>query len=56
MTITNELVQIFSKDGEKKGILYQNGQIEMYTLKKATKQDVQELLEIGTIMGQVIEK
>ena len=55
MTVTNELVQIFTKDGEKVGILYQNGQIEMYTLKKATKQDVQELLETS-IMGQVIEK
>lgn len=46
MTITNELVQIFYKDGEKVGILYQNGQVEIYTLKKATKQDVQDLLEV----------
>lgn len=43
---TSELVTIFHQDGEKIGLLYQNGQVEMYTLKKASKQDVQDLLEV----------
>jgi hypothetical protein len=44
--VTNELVQIFWEDGEKIGMLHQNGQIELYTLKKATKQDTLEFLEV----------
>lgn len=46
--ITNELVNIFWEDGQKVGMLYQNGQIEMYTLKPASKQDVANLLETET--------
>lgn len=49
MTITNELVQIFWENGEKKAMLFQNGHIEMYTLKPVTKQDVQTLLEIDKV-------
>lgn len=46
MTKTNELVTIFHQDGEKVGMLYQNGSIEMYRLVKASKTDVAELLEV----------
>lgn len=43
--VTNELVQIFWEDGEMVGLLYQNGEVKLYTLKRATKADVAELLE-----------
>lgn len=45
METTNELVTIFWRDKQKVGMLHQNGQIEMYTLKPASKADVAELLE-----------
>lgn len=37
------------EDGEKQAMLYQNGQIEVYMLKKATKADVAELLEVDLV-------
>ena len=43
---TSELVTIFHDDGQKVGMLYQNGEVELYTLKKASKQDVVDLLEV----------
>ncbi len=46
MKTTSELVTIFWRDGEKVGLLYQNGHVEMYTLKVASKADVAELLEV----------
>ena len=43
---TNEVVQIAWEDGQKVAMLHQNGDIEIYTLKRATKQDVERLLEV----------
>lgn len=45
----SELVHVCYEDGEKQAMLYQNGQIEVYMLKKATKADVAELLEVDVI-------
>lgn len=47
--VTNELVQIFWEDDEMVAMLHQNGEIKLYRLKKGTKQDVQDLLEIPQI-------
>lgn len=47
--VTSELVNIFWEDGQKVGLLYQNGALEMYKLKKANKQDVADLLETEII-------
>lgn len=47
--VTNELVQIFWEDGQKIAMLHQNGQIELYTLKPATKQDVTSILEADNV-------
>lgn len=49
MKVTHELVQIFWQEGEKAGMLYQNGKIEMYVLKPASKQDVAALLEADNV-------
>lgn len=43
---TSELVIICHEDGQKVGMVYQNGSVEIYTLKPANKQDVIELLEV----------
>lgn len=45
----SELVHVCYEDGEKQAMLYQNGQIEVYMLKKATKADVAELLEVDLV-------
>lgn len=42
---TNELVQIAWEDGQKVAMLHQNGSIEIYKLKPASKADVAEILE-----------
>lgn len=44
--VTSELVSIFWQDGQKVGMLYQNGVLEMYSLRKATKADVATLLQV----------
>lgn len=44
--VTNELVQIFWEDSEMKAMLHQNGEIKIFVLKTATKQDIQDLLDI----------
>lgn len=43
--VTSELVNIFWEDGKMVGLLHQNGRIEVYRLKEASKQDVADLLE-----------
>lgn len=43
--VTSELINIFWEDGQKVGMLYQNGIIEIYTIKPANKADVARLLE-----------
>lgn len=45
---TSELVQIAWEDGQKVAMLHQNGEIEVYALKPATKQDMLEILEVET--------
>jgi hypothetical protein len=45
---TSELVSICTEEGEKIAMLHQNGEIEIYTLKKASKQDIADLLETNT--------
>lgn len=42
----SELVHVCYEDGQKVAIIYQNGQLEAYTLKPVTKQDVADLLEV----------
>lgn len=45
-----ELVNVCSEDGVRIAVMFQNGVIEVYPLKrKATKQDVAELLEIDVV-------
>lgn len=46
MHVHNELVQVFEEDGIKRAVLFQNGIIEIYTLKPATKQDIQDILQV----------
>ena len=43
---TAELVIMFWEDGEPQGILYENGKREFYKIKRATKEDVSNLLEV----------
>ncbi len=45
----NEIVQVAYEDGEKVAMLHQNGSIEIYILKKASKQDIAQLLEVEVI-------
>lgn len=45
---TNEIVTLFWEDGQKVALLHQNGEIEVYMLKKASRQDVADLLEVET--------
>lgn len=47
--VTSELVQVFWEDGEMIAMLHQNGDIKLFTLKKASKQDVVTLLEIDKV-------
>lgn len=44
-----EVVNVCYEDGEKQAVLFQNGHIELFKLKKATKADVAELLEIDVV-------
>lgn len=48
-TWTSELVNICHEDGQKVAMLHQNGNVEIYTLKKANKQDVADLLEVEQV-------
>lgn len=43
---TSEIVHIATEDGRKVAMWHQNGGIELYMLKTATKQDVAQLLEV----------
>jgi hypothetical protein len=43
---TSEIVQIATEDGEKVAMLHQNGAIEIYMLRHASKQDVSQLLDV----------
>lgn len=46
MKSTNELTTLFwSKEGELAGLLYENGHREIYKVSRATKGDVQKILE-----------
>ena len=45
---TSEVVHIAWQDKQKIGLLCQNGSIELYTLKPATKADTAQLLESET--------
>lgn len=46
---TTEIVHIAHEDGQKVAMWYQNGEIEVYKLKKFTKQDTVELLETDVV-------
>ncbi len=46
---TNELLNVCWEDGHPVAILHQNGTKEIYILKVANKQDIQELLEIDVV-------
>ena len=52
----SELVTVFYEDGQKVGMLYQNGTIELYRLVKATKQDTAQLLEIDIPQDETYTK
>ena len=45
----SEVVHICYEGGIKMAMMYQNGHIEVYKLKKASKQDMAELLESDVV-------
>jgi hypothetical protein len=44
---TSEIVTICWEEGVPSAVLYENGHREIYKLKRATKEDVANLLEVG---------
>ncbi len=44
-----EIVNVCYEDGVKEAVMFQNGHIEMYKLKKASKADVAELFEVDVV-------
>lgn len=46
MKVTSELVLLFAEDGEPTGMLVDNGKREFYSIKRATKEQVSQLLEV----------
>lgn len=54
MKVQSEVVLVFSEGGEKHAILFQNGVTEFFRIKKATRDDVAQLL--GADIPQVPTK
>lgn len=50
---TGEHVLMLKEEGVPVGILYENGQREMYKLKRATKEDVVQFLEVDITPDRV---
>jgi len=50
ITKSNEVVVMFFEDGEPIGVLHENGKREFYRVTRASKQDVQSLLEIPQVV------
>jgi len=45
----SEIVNVCYEDGVKQAVMFQNGHIEIYKLKKATKADVADLMDINVV-------
>lgn len=44
-----EIVNVLYEDGVKQAVMFQNGHIEIFKLKKATKQDTAEIFEVDIV-------